>query len=118
MSENLHFTVTEVGSIVFDQAIYHVGDTVTAQWSVINLGDAGSQDGELCSVGVTDPHGDNVTPDPADVSLPALAPAQQTDTLTTQFPATMPTSPVALYTVVLALPNGQTTQNTCTVNDA
>jgi hypothetical protein len=117
VSENLQFTTTDVGSIVFDQAIYHIGDTATAQWSVINAGDAASQDNEPCVVSVTDPAGADTVANPDTVGIPALMPGQATDTLTTQFQVTMATSPTALYTIVLSLPNGESVQNTCTVSD-
>jgi len=117
MSENLQFAVTDFGNIVFDESIYHIGDTVTAQWSVINAGDAVSQSNEPCAVSVTDPTGASTVANPNTIDIPTLTPGQQTDTLSTQFQVTMATDPTALYTVVLSLPNGVSTQNTCTVSD-
>lgn len=120
MPQDLQFVVFEGQSnIVFDNAgFYHVGDTVTAQFAVVNAGDEVSGDDESCAVSVTDPAGDAVSSDPDDIAIPALGPGQQSDLLTTQFEVTMATSPTALYTVVLRLPNGQTTQNTATVNES
>jgi hypothetical protein len=117
MPGNLQFVVFEGQfNIVFDNAgDYDVGDTVTAQWAVVNAGDEASGDDESCAVDVTDPTGAGVSANPSAVGIPALPPGQQSDLLTTQFEVTMPTSPVALYTVVVTLPNGQSTQNTCTV---
>jgi hypothetical protein len=115
MAENLQFVDSEGGAVVFDKAIYQVGDTATAQWVVINAGDTASQDGEQCLADVTDPNGNSVATTPGRVDIPVLSPGQHTDVLTTQFQVTMSTGPTTLYTIIVTLPNGQSTQNTATV---
>jgi hypothetical protein len=115
MAENLQFVVSQAGAVVFDKAIYDVGDTATAQWVVVNAGDTASQDGEQCAIEVTDPNGNGVTTTPGSVDIPILSPGQQTDVLTTQFQVTMSTGPTTLYTIIVTLPDGQSAQNTATV---
>jgi hypothetical protein len=115
MSESLQFVDSEGGAIVFDKAIYDVGDTATAQWAVFNAGDTASQDGEQCAVDVTDPNGNTVTAAPDSVDIPMLSPGQRTDLLTSQFQVTISTGPTTLYTIIVTLPGGQSSQNTATV---